>query len=241
MQDDRRWFARGRLGAGDALGLATALGVALELGCAQPAAPPPRMAEGEKPAASASAPAATVEYPATPERPPPVAEPAGQGASVKLQRYITVDQFGYRPDLTKIAVLVDPEQGWNGRDSYQPEGDFEVRRWSDGGVAFTARVTAWNEGKLDANSGDRGYWFNFTKLKEPGLYYVYDPKNQVRSHPFEIGEDVYDRVLKTALRMFYFNRANFDLPNRIFGNPNFGRIFSAKSPREMQFGVRFAF
>jgi hypothetical protein len=37
------------------------------------------------------------------------------------------------------------------------------------------------------------------------------------------------------------NRANFDLPNRIFGSPNFGRIFSAKNPREMQFGVRFAF
>ena len=38
-----------------------------------------------------------------------------------------------------------------------------------------------------------------------------------------------------------FNRANFDLPSRIFGSPNFGRIFSAKSPREMQFGVRLAF
>jgi hypothetical protein len=38
-----------------------------------------------------------------------------------------------------------------------------------------------------------------------------------------------------------FNRANFDLPNRIFGNPNFGRIFSAKNPREMQFGLRLAF
>jgi hypothetical protein len=38
-----------------------------------------------------------------------------------------------------------------------------------------------------------------------------------------------------------FNRANFDLPNRTFGNPNFGRIFSAKNPREMQFGVRLAF
>jgi hypothetical protein len=37
------------------------------------------------------------------------------------------------------------------------------------------------------------------------------------------------------------NRANFDLPNRLFGNPNFGRIFSAKTPREMQFGLRFAF
>ena len=37
------------------------------------------------------------------------------------------------------------------------------------------------------------------------------------------------------------NRTNFDLPNRIFGNPNFGRIFSARNPREMQFGVRLAF
>jgi hypothetical protein len=37
------------------------------------------------------------------------------------------------------------------------------------------------------------------------------------------------------------NRTNFDLPNRIFGNPNFGRIFSAKSPREMQFGLRMTF
>jgi hypothetical protein len=37
------------------------------------------------------------------------------------------------------------------------------------------------------------------------------------------------------------NRVNFDLPNRIFGNPNFGRIFSAKNPREMQFGLRYAF
>ena len=38
-----------------------------------------------------------------------------------------------------------------------------------------------------------------------------------------------------------FNRANFDLPNRIFGSPDFGRISSAKNPREMQFGVRVAF
>ena len=37
------------------------------------------------------------------------------------------------------------------------------------------------------------------------------------------------------------NTANFDLPNRTFGNANFGRIFSAKNAREMQFGARFAF
>jgi len=37
------------------------------------------------------------------------------------------------------------------------------------------------------------------------------------------------------------NKANYDLPNRIFGTANFARIFSAKSPGEMQFGAKFAF
>ena len=37
------------------------------------------------------------------------------------------------------------------------------------------------------------------------------------------------------------NSANFDLPNRIFGTPNFGRIFSAKNPREMQLGAKLSF
>ena len=38
-----------------------------------------------------------------------------------------------------------------------------------------------------------------------------------------------------------FNRANFDVPNRFFGSPNFGRIFSAQNAREMQFGLRYNF
>lgn len=38
-----------------------------------------------------------------------------------------------------------------------------------------------------------------------------------------------------------FNRTNFDLPGRIAFTPGFGRIFSARDPREMQFGVRLVF
>ena len=38
-----------------------------------------------------------------------------------------------------------------------------------------------------------------------------------------------------------FNRANFDVPNRFFGSPNFGRILSAQHAREMQFGLRYSF
>ncbi len=37
------------------------------------------------------------------------------------------------------------------------------------------------------------------------------------------------------------NRANFAIPNRFFGTPNFGRIFSALNAREMQFGLRYSF
>ncbi len=50
------------------------------------------------------------------------------------------------------------------------------------------------------------------------------------------------RQLEVRLEAFnVFNRANFDLPNRIFGTPNFGRIFSAKNPRELQFGAKLSF
>ena len=37
------------------------------------------------------------------------------------------------------------------------------------------------------------------------------------------------------------NRTNFDVPNRTFGTPNFGRIFSALPARQMQLGVKLQF
>ena len=49
---------------------------------------------------------------------------------------------------------------------------------------------------------------------------------------------------RLELRWEVFNALNavhFDLPNRIFGTPNFGRIFSAKNAREMQFGAKVSF
>jgi hypothetical protein len=37
------------------------------------------------------------------------------------------------------------------------------------------------------------------------------------------------------------NQVNFDVPNRIFGTSNFGRIFSALPSRQMQFGAKVLF
>jgi hypothetical protein len=76
------------------------------------------------------------------------------------------------------------------------------------------------------------------------------PRNSVIGAGFANLDLVVAKTLKVAptqqleLRWEVFNalnKANFDLPNRIFGTPNFGRIFSAKTPREMQFGAKLTF
>lgn len=147
-------------------------------------------------------------YPAEPKAPPPVPPPTGKGLDVPFQRYIVVDQFGYRTAMAKRAVLVDPEVGWNAADEYRPGPELEVRAWSDGKPVFKGVPRAWKAGGLDPASGDRGSWFDFSPLSTPGLYYVFDPKHGVRSHPFRIADDVYRPVLKAAVKMFFFNRAN---------------------------------
>ena len=122
--------------------------------------------------------------------------------------YIMVDQFGYRPEDTKVAVLVDPQEGFNAEDEYVPGGVLEVRTASSDETVFSGAPEAWNEGAVQENSGDRGWWFDFSSVTEPGSYYLYDVEKDARSYEFEIAEDVYNEVLKTATRMFFYNRAN---------------------------------
>jgi MYXO-CTERM domain-containing protein len=124
----------------------------------------------------------------------------------KVGKYIMVDQFGYRPDDPKVAVLVDPQQGFNASDSYAPGSTLEVRRWSDGKTVHSGAVSPWQGGATQASSGDRGWWFDFSALKTPGSYYLFDAQNNLGSHRFEIDEDVYRGVLRAATRMFFYNR-----------------------------------
>ena len=128
--------------------------------------------------------------------------------SVRDFPYIMVDQFGYRPDDPKVAVLVDPQRGFNADDAYVPGEQLELRRAGDERVVFRAAPTPWREGDEQSTSGDRGWWLDFSEVTEPGSYTLYDPKNEVRSYPFDIAGDVYHEPFEAALRMFYYNRAN---------------------------------
>ena len=122
-------------------------------------------------------------------------------------RYIMIDQFGYRPGDPKIAVIADPQVGHNATDSFSPGQTYQVRRASDGKIVYSARLKIFNKGKVQVSSGDRGYWFDFSSVREAGSFYLYDKKNKVRSHIFKIDENVYGDVLTAAVRMFYYNRS----------------------------------
>lgn len=120
--------------------------------------------------------------------------------------FIHIDQFGYRSDAQKVAVISDPQVGFNAGDSFSPGSNYQVKRWSDDVTVFEATITAWNGGATHAQSGDKVWWFDFSSVTAPGDYYVYDPTNNVGSYRFSIGADVYNVALKQVLRMFYHQR-----------------------------------
>src|SRR3981081_1306528 len=62
---------------------------------------------------------------------PPVPLPT-VAEHVPLDRHILIDQFGYLPDEAKVAVIRDPQWGFDKNDRFAPGGQYEVRRVDDG-------------------------------------------------------------------------------------------------------------
>jgi hypothetical protein len=94
-------------------------------------------------------------------------------------------------------------------------------------------------------------WFDTSAFALPALYtFGSAPRNSVIGPGFANLDLVVaktwtvggTRQLELRWEVFNaLNNVNFDIPSRIFGTANFGRIFSAKSPREMQLGAKLSF
>lgn len=123
-----------------------------------------------------------------------------------FSRRIAVDQFGYMPEMAKVAVISDPQTGFNAAESFTPNTTLQVRRWSDHVIVYSGAPTAWNNGATHTQSGDRAWWFDFTPVTAWGDYYIYDPGSDVRSARFRVDHGVYDEVLRHAARVFYYQR-----------------------------------
>ncbi len=125
-----------------------------------------------------------------------------------VSELIRVDQFGYRPSAKKVAVLVDPVEGWNATQQFTPGRVYEVRSWDQGKLMLSGKPAPWSGGAVQKTSGDRGAWFDFSRLEAEGSYCVVDRENGKRSYRFDIKRTVYRDVLRAATKVFYFQRAN---------------------------------
>lgn len=121
--------------------------------------------------------------------------------------FITVDQFGYRPSDEKVAVLRDPQTGFDASLSYTPGTAINVVDASTNKVVYSSVAVAHDGGAVDTTSGDKVWWFDFSKVTTPGTYYIQDGSDaSKKSFTFQIKEDVYNDVLKAAVRMLYYQR-----------------------------------
>lgn len=129
------------------------------------------------------------------------------GLSLAADVFITVDQFGYRPSDTKVAVLRSPQVGFDSALSYTPGTSIQVVESSSEQVVFTGTPSLHNGGVTDSSSGDKIWWLDFSAVTLDGTYYLRDASDSSkRSFPFQVREDVYNDVLKAAVRMLYYQR-----------------------------------
>jgi endoglucanase len=141
-----------------------------------------------------------------PRQAPPPARPSAI-EHIPIDHHILADQFGYLPDETKVAVIRDPQRGYDQNDHFTPGDRYQVRRVDNAEPVLTAAPTPWKAGAVDALSGDRGWWFDFSSITTPGNYFVYDVTRNARSATFRIDPHVYRNVLKAAMRMYYYQRS----------------------------------
>ncbi|RYZ09927.1 MAG: LacI family transcriptional regulator [Myxococcales bacterium] len=127
-----------------------------------------------------------------------------------VSKFIVLDQFGYLPDAEKLAVLRDPEMGFDAADSYVPGAKYQIIDAVTKAVVSELTATAWNNGAVDMTSGDRAWRVDFSALTAPGVYYLLDVDAKVRSDLFRISDDVYRQALRHAFRTFFYQRAGME-------------------------------
>lgn len=119
---------------------------------------------------------------------PTAAQTAPAGISIKAC------QVGYLPGESKRAML-----------SAAPSGEVALRRAADGVVV--ARFTA-GPAVLDADTGDSLAPLDFSAVREPGEYYL-DAAGLGAGDRFRIGNDVFARPFRLAMRSYLGQRCGF--------------------------------
>ena len=130
--------------------------------------------------------------------------------SQEITKFIVTDQFGYRPQDKKVAIIRNPKVGYDKSQSFTPGNTYQVVNANSKTSVFEGNITHFTSGDDDMAYGDEVWWFDFSDVTSDGTYYIYDVEKQVRSYSFRIADDVYNSVLKDAVRMLFYQRAGCD-------------------------------
>ncbi|MFH7241643.1 MAG: glycoside hydrolase family 9 protein [Spirulina sp.] len=124
-----------------------------------------------------------------------------------------MDQFGYRPQDAKVAVLVQPDanaEADRNSESYRSLFDtFAVVSLDNQRTVYQGAAQIWDQGNVHSQSGDRASWFDFSTVNTPGRYIIKNTRTGEESSPFTVAEDVYKPILVAATRMFFYQRSGF--------------------------------
>ena len=115
---------------------------------------------------------------------------------------ILVNQAGYLPDATKVALI-------------RAEADkFEIIDATTGRKVFAAEP---GEALYWELSGDTVRSADFSAFSRPGTYRICLEGSDVCSAPFRIGDDVYSDITRGAVRSYYLNRSGIAITEEFGG------------------------
>ena len=120
---------------------------------------------------------------------------------------IVLDQFGYRPDDTKIIRIRQPVEGFDAGAVEAPRKTYYVRRAGSKERVSTFALEANEDAPVDPLSGDRIWTLDISRITQPGEYFIASDDDVQVSPTFAVGKDVYKPVLREAFRTFYYQRA----------------------------------
>jgi endoglucanase len=109
-----------------------------------------------------------------------------------LSESIKLDQVGYLPSRTKLAMVTDA----------QATGAFRVRRAADGSEALSGTL---GPPVSDPDTGDTVRIADFSALSQAGSFSL-DVAGVGVSHEFDVGPAVYASVFTVAMRSYYGQR-----------------------------------
>jgi endoglucanase len=129
--------------------------------------------------------------------------------SARLVPKVAVNQQGYLPKVAKVAVL----------DSVATE----PQKWelldAKGSVVAEGQTKVFGP---DKNSGNSVHHIDFSDYATEGTGYVLRVGDD-KSHPFDIGKDIYQKLKYDALAYFYHNRSGIEIKMPYAGDPKWTR------------------